>query len=265
MAPIELPEESESKDRESGIIKFISKAFDSQEITYDSDVAVGSTSSDFFVKASSGSTAVFEVKIWQPTTENLVRASHLASLRQGTSGADYAYVVLPGDFRSDPSTGVVSLSQIGADVETHLVKPPKKKRKRLPKVTPRPKKFIFAAMPFAATYDDTFEVAMKPAAIELGFDCIRVDHTRFTGDVVAEIKRLIPKSACVVADLSDSRPNVLFELGYAIALGKPFVQVCTDRDKLPFDVRNNRTLKYSIGQTSHLKNRLKLEFQGLVL
>ena len=264
MTSEEFSKEPEEKDKESGLIKLVSGVFDMQGITYDSDVVVGSTSSDFFVESSTGSTAVFEVKTWQPTEENLVRASHLASLHQGTSGVDVAFVIMPGEFESDPSSGVLSIAQMEEGVEENIAKAPKKKRRRRPKVKPRPKDKLFAAMPFAPIYDDTFEVAMKPAAIELGMDCVRVDHQRFTGDVVAEIKRLIQESVCVVADLSESWPNVLFELGYADALGKPFVQVCTDHKQLPFDVRNNHTLEYSIGQTSVLKNSLKAEVQAVI-
>jgi hypothetical protein len=248
-----------------GFAEFFSEIFEAQGLDYLHDVVVGSTSSDFYVEAPSGSTTIFEFKAWQPTKANLERASHQASLYRRTSGADSAFVVIPGEFASDPSSGVVSTGQFQEFIEDNVVTAPRKPGAKPPTVKPKPKDHIFASMPFSKLYDDTYLVAMKPAAIDSGFDCVRVDHEQFTGDVVAEIKRLITDGIAVVADLSDSRPNVLHEIGYAEGLGKPIVQICTDRDKLPFNVRNNKTLKYSIGQTSRLRASLGKELSSLLV
>ena len=65
----------------------------------------------------------------------------------------------------------------------------------------------------------------------------RVDRREFQGNVVEEIDRLIRKASAVIVDLSESKPNVLYEAGFAHALKKPCVHICsTPMDKLPFDV-----------------------------
>jgi hypothetical protein len=91
----------------------------------------------------------------------------------------------------------------------------------------------------------------------VGATCKRVDKEDFAGDIVSEIKSLIQQSVAVVADLSGSKPNVLFELGYAQGLSRPTVHICsTPLDQLPFDVRNWNVLPYVVGQTHRLKDAL---------
>jgi hypothetical protein len=256
---------TDDEDTEADFFQYISRVFENQPLTYSSDVVVGSTSSDFYVESPTGSSSIFEVKSWKPTKRNIQRAIHLSSLYLSASGADYAFIVMPGSFDSSLETGVVSSAELEEFVEENVVSAPKKSRRKSPMVKPKPKEFIFASMPFANEYDDTFLVAMKPAAIELGYDCIRVDYEQFSGDIVVEIKELISKSRAVVADLSEARPNVLFEVGYAEALDKPVVQISTNRANLPFNVRNNKTLGYSIGQSTRLRSRLIKEFSGILL
>ena len=80
-------------------------------------------------------------------------------------------------------------------------------------------------MPFDLQYDDVFFVAMTHAARQVGSVCRRVDQEEFTGNIVAEIKRLIRTSEVVIVDLSEAKPNVLYEAGYTHALDKPVVHI----------------------------------------
>src|SRR6185436_18988176 len=116
---------------------------------------------------------------------------------------------------------------------------------------------IFAAMPFSGLYEDAFFVAITYAAEKVGAAAKRVDQDPFEGDVVERIETLIRSSAAVVADLSESRPNVLYEVGFARALGIPTIPICsTPLSDLPFDVRNWNTLAYAKGRTHELRERL---------
>jgi nucleoside 2-deoxyribosyltransferase len=132
-------------------------------------------------------------------------------------------------------------------------------------VRPAPKKKVFASMPFAPQYDDTFLVAIEPASLTNAAIAERVDHDSTAGPVVPQIKAMIRAAKVVVADLSDSRPNVLYEVGYAEALRKPVIQICsTPTAALPFNVRNNQTISYAIGQTAKLKKRIEIEIAKYV-
>ncbi len=98
---------------------------------------------------------------------------------------------------------------------------------------------VFAAMPFSPEYDDAYFVAMVPAAESVRAVCSRVDQEEFEGDVVERIESDIRDSDAVIADLSEAKPNVLYETGFAHALGRPTIHISsTSLNDLPFDVRN---------------------------
>jgi len=120
-------------------------------------------------------------------------------------------------------------------------------------------------MPFDPSYDDTFLVAMAHAAKTVNAACKRVDRTEFVGDIVEEIRRLIDASIAVIVDLSEGRPNVLYEAGYAHALGKPSVHISsTPLSDLPFDVRNWNTIPYTRGGTMILRGPLSTRLKAVV-
>ena len=82
-----------------------------------------------------------------------------------------------------------------------------------------------------------------------------------------EVHRLIRKSTAVIVDLSESKPNVLYEAGFAHALKKPCIHICsTALEKLPFDVAQWKTTPYEAGQTHKLRRdltqRLKTIFES---
>jgi hypothetical protein len=77
---------------------------------------------------------------------------------------------------------------------------------------------------------------------------VRVDQEEFTGDVGAEIQPFIRSSIAVIADLSESKPNVLYEAGYAHALEVSVIHVCSiSLEDLPFDVRNWKPNRLPLG------------------
>ena len=112
-------------------------------------------------------------------------------------------------------------------------------------------------MPFADDYEDVFYVAMVGAADACGLTCERVDQKEFDGNIVEKIKEMIAKAEAVFIDLSEAKPNVLYEAGYAHALNKTCIHICsTDLKGLPFDVAQWKTSEYKLGQTHKLKNVL---------
>lgn len=234
---------------------------------YKKESIIGDARPDFIVTTESGDQIVVEVKAWEANPDSIARAIHQSQRYKQLSKAAAALVVTAaGEALSLSSGGVVSVAGLMpalASLALELAKTTKA-RKTQPS-TPAPKKKVFASMPFAAQYDDTFLVAIEPAAITLGAVADRVDHTGQAGNVVAQIQAMIKAAKVVVADLSDSRPNVLHEVGYAEALGKPVIQISsTASSALPFNVRNNQTIQYSIGQTAKLRKRLESELQKVI-
>ena len=112
-------------------------------------------------------------------------------------------------------------------------------------------------MSFNRRYDDTYFVAMSYAAERVNAACSRVDKEEFSGDIVEEVKRQIRASRGVIVDLSEGKPNVLYEAGFAHALDRPTVHICsTPLSDLPFDIRNWNTVVYNHGQTTELREPL---------
>ena len=127
------------------------------------------------------------------------------------------------------------------------------------------KKVIFAAMPFDGRYDDTFLVSIASAAKLINAVATRVDREQFAGDIVGEIRKRIRNSAAVVGDLSESKPDVLYEIGYAHGIRIPTVHICsTSLAELPFDVRNWNALHYSIVQTHALIPNLTKRLKSVI-
>jgi hypothetical protein len=108
-------------------------------------------------------------------------------------------------------------------------------------------------MPFDGAYDDVYFVSMVEAAKRLKAVCERVDQSEFVRDIPTVIREKIRASDVVICDLSEAKPNVLYETGFAHALGIPAVHICsTPLKKLPFDVSHFNTIEYQKGGTHKL-------------
>ncbi len=240
-------------DQEKDFERFIADQLREAGMKFATQKALAGLAPDFIVYAPDGRQFIVEVKNWDfpgLTTEASRQAQHY----QEAVKADGAFVVIPSLKRNSPSKGVVTLDglvpALQAEFETT------KTRSNPPEAT-KVDKFVFAAMPFAPQYEDVFFIAMRYAAEQAGAVCVRVDRREFQGSVVDEIQRLIRKSVAVFVDLSEAKPNVLYETGYAHALKKPCIHICsTPLEKVPFDVHQWKTTKYHPGQTHKLGKEL---------
>ena len=122
-------------------------------------------------------------------------------------------------------------------------------------------KTIFVMMPFNSDFDDVWNGAIKRAAKDAGHKAIRVDminkSTNITDDIVDSIKNC----KLAIVDVTGNNPNVMFELGYAMALSKRHIIISQSAEFLPFDIRHIRTIVYndSWSGIERLKEKL-LEF-----
>ena len=222
-------------------------------ISFQTEQAMGGLAPDFIVTTPDGRQIIIESRDWDfpgLTTE----ASRQAQNYQQAAKADAAFVVIPSLKRNSPSRGVVTLDGLVPALEAEI---DKGKSRTSPQEVTTIEQIVFAAMPFAPHYEDVFFVAMRYAAEQNDAVCERVDRREFQGNVVDEIHLLIRKSVAVIVDLSEAKPNVLYEAGFAHALKKPCIHICsTATDKLPFDVAQWKTTQYSAGQTHKLAKEL---------
>jgi hypothetical protein len=228
---------------------------------------VGSATPDFLIKDQNGSSIVIESKSWEPSEKNVQRASKQAETYKKLSNADGSFVIINGLDKSIPEKGVLSGINFIDGIEQYFNT--FRDEKLIPNiidVKPSPDKLVFAAMPYSDQYDDTFDVAIQSAVTSLGAKSIRMNHDSRSGDVVQQIKELIKESVVCIADLSEYRPNVCYEAGFADATNIPVIQICRDSylDELPFNLRNNATIPYGSGQTTKLRDKLKIELKKYI-
>ena len=65
----------------------------------------------------------------------------------------------------------------------------------------------------AIDFDRIYELAVRPAAEDAGFDCRRADNFQSRGAVQREIAGAVLASDAMIADLTTANANVLYELG----------------------------------------------------
>lgn len=102
---------------------------------------------------------------------------------------------------------------------------------------------IFVAMPFEDKLENVF-YAIQQISNRNKYDVKRADLGRTSKPILSEIIESIVSSDVIIADVTDSNPNVFLELGYAWAIGKIVLLIADRVDKLPFDIRGHRTIPY---------------------
>jgi len=108
----------------------------------------------------------------------------------------------------------------------------------------------FVVMPFSRNFAGLYDKAIRPAVSDGGFIAVRADELVLVGNAVEMLQRAINACDCAVAVLTGLNTNVMYELGYAHALGKPVVLLIESRGdcepdmELPFDIRTERVLSY---------------------
>src|SRR5438552_18122335 len=86
----------------------------------------------------------------------------------------------------------------------------------------------FVIQPFdAAKFDKRFDDTFKPAIDDAGLKAYRVDKDPEIEVPIDGIEAGIKAAAICLADITTDNPNVWYELGYAFAIGKPVVMVCS--------------------------------------
>jgi hypothetical protein len=97
--------------------------------------------------------------------------------------------------------------------------------------------FIVMSFKTSAAYRD-LKRAIEGACRQHGFIARRVDESNDIRRIVPEIIRGIRQSAFVVADVTEERPNVYWEVGLATGMDKDIIVVAKTGTILPFDVND---------------------------
>src|SRR5437763_1129910 len=93
-------------------------------------------------------------------------------------------------------------------------------------------------------FDKRYEDIFAPAIEAAGLEPYRVDRDPSATIPIEQIEEGIRRADACLADISTNNPNVWFELGFAIASGKPVILVCEHQPdrRFPFDVQHRASL-----------------------
>jgi hypothetical protein len=103
---------------------------------------------------------------------------------------------------------------------------------------------VFVIMPFAAAFDDVYELGIKASVEALGWECQRADEMIHNRDIMCQVCQGIRQALLVIADLTGQNANVFYELGMAHALEKDVILLAQDVGDVPFDLRPMNIIEY---------------------
>lgn len=129
-------------------------------------------------------------------------------------------------------------------------------------------RYIFVIMSFQ---DDPFledaysSIKRAVSRVQKELSCERVDEIQEDFEITDKVIECIRRAGVIIADLTGSRPNVYYELGYARAMGKTLILTAREGEKVHFDIRNVNTIFYknSTELERKLKSRLSMIFRKL--
>lgn len=103
----------------------------------------------------------------------------------------------------------------------------------------------FVLMPFTTEFDLIYEHVLRPAIEEVDLVPNRADQIYGSRRIMRDVWNKIRTARIVIAELTGRNANVLYELGMAHAIGKPFIIITNSMDDVPFDLKDLRCIVYN--------------------
>jgi len=104
----------------------------------------------------------------------------------------------------------------------------------------------FVILPFEDEFERLYEEQIAPTLADQGYCVNKADELPTQGSIIEDIIKGITQADLIVADLTDTNPNVFYELGIAHGMGVPTVLIAQDISELPFDLSAYSTIEYSL-------------------
>jgi hypothetical protein len=121
---------------------------------------------------------------------------------------------------------------------------------------------VFPIIPFSTPYRDV-RASYAQVCLEFNFELQGTEESETTERIIPRIHEGIRRAAFVIADISEVRPNVYYEIGYAQGLGKQVIVTAKKGTLLPFDVADVPVLFWE-GQEG-LKEQLRKRLPGVAI
>ena len=117
---------------------------------------------------------------------------------------------------------------------------------------------VFLIAPFEPLLHNIYEENIKPVCNRMKLSVKRGDEFARTGSVMRQVWSAICGAKFIIADLTQSNPNVFYEIGIAHALGKETILICQSEDDIPFNIQYLRTIIYDRSEQGLKKFRSDL-------
>lgn len=117
---------------------------------------------------------------------------------------------------------------------------------------------VFVIMSFEETDDlQDYKAAIEQVCKDAGFEAVRTDTrpAANTHQIVDVIHDHIQTCGFVIADLTNQRPNVYYEIGYAMGLSKKLILTAKKGDTVHFDLHGYNRIDWS--GSENLKSQLR--------
>ena len=113
--------------------------------------------------------------------------------------------------------------------------------------------------------DLTYNYIIKPVVEEFGYSPNRADLVKESGMITTQIIEKIIDSPLVIADLTDSNPNVFYELAIRHVVEKPYIQMIKSNQEIPFDINGMRTILFGtdLKQADDAKKELRKHIESI--
>lgn len=124
-------------------------------------------------------------------------------------------------------------------------------------------KRVFIAQSFdqdSAAVHSLVDEAVKNAGGTLS----RSDKLIGTGSLINQIYSEIETCDLIICDITNSNPNVMYELGYVHALERPVILISQRDDRIPFNVMHFRVLFYGIESSQQRQEFSRTLTQSIV-
>ena len=125
--------------------------------------------------------------------------------------------------------------------------------------------YAFIAMPIDPSDVELEDVldAIKEACGRCGLNAERVDEPPYSERITDRILESIRRAEFVIVDLTDSKPNVFYEAGYAQGCGKIPIYIARDGTPLEFDLKDYPVIFFE--NMKQLKDKLEHRLRGLLI
>jgi hypothetical protein len=123
--------------------------------------------------------------------------------------------------------------------------------------------YAFIAMPMDENNHELVDVceAIQRAASDCGIVAQRIDEDESSERITDRILESIRKAEFVIVDLTEERPNVFFEAGYAHGFGKLPIYIARHGTQIHFDVKDYPVIFFR--NMKELREKLERRFRGI--